>query len=257
MNDFPDASDYRQQCLSQFLQEDGRTMILPMDHPIGVPVAGLEKPGAVIESLSEWADGYVVNLGIARACAASLKGKGICLRTDSYNVRAEGPGAGSLALFDTHDALAVGAHAVMNMTFPGGDREADILAEAADLISGSLQTGVPVIIEALPVGLGQADAYTPENVAFAVRQAAELGADIVKTTFPTNGTESDFRAIVEACPVPVVVLGGAAMGDDEALLEMVSTSISAGAAGIAIGRNVWQHADPPGILSQLHAIVHA
>ena len=66
----------------------------------------------------------------------------------------------------------------------------------------------------------------------------------------------DFRRIVDSCFVPVIVLGGAAMGDDEALLTMVKKAIDAGASGIAVGRNVWQHADPPKIAAALGAIVH-
>ena len=56
--------------------------------------------------------------------------------------------------------------------------------------------------------------------------------------------------------VPVVVLGGAAMGDDRALLTMVKNSIDAGASGIAVGRNVWQHAHPPAVAAALREIVH-
>jgi DhnA family fructose-bisphosphate aldolase class Ia len=78
----------------------------------------------------------------------------------------------------------------------------------------------------------------------------------VKTTFPTNGTVDDFKVIVEAALVPVIVLGGAAMGDDKALLAMVKNAMDAGASGIAIGRNVWQHSNPPAIAAALNAIVH-
>ena len=89
-----------------------------------------------------------------------------------------------------------------------------------------------------------------------MRLAAELGADVVKTAYPTNGTVDDFRSIVEAALVPVVVLGGAAMGDDTALLTMVKNAMDAGASGIAVGRNVWQHAKPAAVAAALQAIVH-
>ena len=84
----------------------------------------------------------------------------------------------------------------------------------------------------------------------------ELGADVVKTAFPTGASVDAFRAIVESCFVPVVVLGGAAMGDDAALLGMVEKAMAAGAAGVAIGRNVWQHGNPAGIARALQAVVH-
>ena len=88
------------------------------------------------------------------------------------------------------------------------------------------------------------------------RAAAELGADIVKTAFPTGASAEEFKDIVDACFVPVIVLGGAAMGDDEALLSMVKKAIDGGASGIAVGRNVWQHPNPQGIAKALYAVVH-
>ena len=115
---------------------------------------------------------------------------------------------------------------------------------------------MPTIIEALPVGLGRPEDYTATKVGFAVRQAAELGADVVKTAYPTGATVDEFKKIVDACFVPVIVLGGAAMGDDKALLTMVKNSMDAGAKGLAVGRNVWQHKNPKLIAKKLHAIVH-
>ena len=83
-----------------------------------------------------------------------------------------------------------------------------------------------------------------------------MGADVVKTAFPTNGTADDMKSIVDAVFVPVIVLGGAAMGDDAGLFKMVEDAMKAGAAGIAIGRNVWQHSNPAAVARSLHAIVH-
>ncbi|MEM7602708.1 MAG: fructose-bisphosphate aldolase, partial [Verrucomicrobiota bacterium] len=134
--------------------------------------------------------------------------------------------------------------------------EVGIMREAAELITESLETDIPVILEALPFGIGRPDDYTIENIGFTVRAAAELGSDVVKTAFPTGASADQFKAIVEACPVPVIVLGGAAMGDDSALLEMVRTAMDGGASGIAIGRNVWQHTEPTKIAAALNAIVH-
>ena len=243
--------------LSQFFGEDGRTVILPIDHGTVIPVKGLEKPAELIGSLRESLDGFVVNLGIAIACKDALTGKGICLRTDGYKPTYPGNAdMGSYRLFTADDAERVGAHAMMNMCYLHHPREADNFRECAAVISEGIESDIPVILEALPFGIGRPDDYTVENVGFAVRLAAELGADVVKTTFPTNGTVDDFKAIVEAALVPVIVLGGAAMGDDRALLAMVKNAMDAGASGIAIGRNVWQHAAPPAMAAAMNAIVH-
>jgi DhnA family fructose-bisphosphate aldolase class Ia len=243
--------------LKAFFQDDGRTVILPIDHGTAIPVAGLERPGEVILSLKDSVDGFVVNLGVAQACKSELAGKGVCLRTDCYKpVYPGNPDTGPERLYTCDDAQLLGAHAIMNMCYPLHSHEFKNFRDCADLISESLDSQMPVILESLPIGIGRPDDYTVENIGFVVRLAAELGADVVKTVFPTNGSVDDFKAIVDAAIVPVVVLGGAAMGDDEALLTMVKNSIEAGASGIAVGRNVWQHRNPPAIAKALRAIVH-
>ncbi|MCZ6672488.1 MAG: hypothetical protein O7C75_06050 [Verrucomicrobia bacterium] len=243
--------------LKAFFQEDGRTVILPIDHGTAIPVTGLERPGDVISSVRESVDGFVVNLGVAQVCKSELTGKGVCLRTDCYKPTYPGnPDTGPFRIYTCDDAQLVGAHAIMSMCYPHHPNEAKNIRECADLISESLDSQVPVIIESLPFGIGRPEDYTVENIGFVVRLAAELGADVVKTAFPTGGSVDDFKRIVEAALVPVVVLGGAAMGDDEALLTMVKNSIDAGASGIAVGRNVWQHTNPPAVAMALRAIVH-
>lgn len=242
--------------LSRFLQSDGRTVILPIDHGTIIPVPTLH-PRELIEELNPVVDGYVVNLGVALNAADLLENKGICLRTDCYKpVYGDNVDEGSYRLYGADEAVTVGAHAMMNMLYSHHPNEADNAREVAELIAESLETDIPVILEALPFSIGRPDDYTVENVAFTVRAAAELGADIVKTAFPTNGSVDDFKGIVDSCFVPVVVLGGAAMGDDRALLSMVKNSIDAGAVGIAVGRNVFQHPQPAQIAAALHAIVH-
>ncbi|MFT5110263.1 MAG: DhnA family fructose-bisphosphate aldolase class Ia [Pseudoalteromonas tetraodonis] len=111
-------------------------------------------------------------------------------------------------------------------------------------------------MEALPYGIGRGEDYTLANIGFTVRMAAELGADVVKTAFPTGASVDEFREIIESCFVPVIVLGGAAMGDDEALLKMVRDAMAAGAAGVAVGRNVWQHKNPVEIGQRMAEIIH-
>ncbi|MEC5128272.1 hypothetical protein VSU19_16035 [Verrucomicrobiales bacterium BCK34] len=247
----------RESNLSRFFQSDGRTVILPIDHGTVIPVKGLEDPRGLIETLNPVVDGYVVNLGVALAAADAFEDKGICLRTDCYKpVFGSNMDEGSYRVFGADEALTVGAHAMMNMIYTHHSNEAAITRDAAELIGESLETDVPVIMETLPFGIGFPHEYTVENIGFAARFAAELGADVVKTAFPTNGSAEEFKDIVDASIVPVIVLGGAAMGDDEALLTMVRKAMDGGASGIAIGRNVWQHAEPVKIAAALNAIVH-
>jgi DhnA family fructose-bisphosphate aldolase class Ia len=248
------AAMNKQDYLSRFFKADGRTVILPIDHGTAIPVPGLESPAELIEKVKPFVDGYVANFGAALACAKQLEGKGICLRTDVYKPPfGENTDHGSFLTFSIDDALETDAHAVMNMLYPHHPNEAQMFRECAELISESQQTGIPVILESLPFGIGRPDEYTVENIRFAVRAAAELGADVVKTSYP--GDRDAFEAIVKECYVPVVVLGGAA-SKDAGILKMVADAISGGASGVAIGRNVWQHAQPERMAKAIHAIVH-
>ncbi len=238
-----------------FLRANGRTVIVPIDHGTAIPVPGLEHPAELIAALHPWADAFVVNYGTARACRSALDGRATCLRTDVYKPALAGHvDHGAWMTCGAVEAVRVGARCVMHMLYPHHPDEARQFRESARLISECHAAGLPVITEVLPYGLGRTADYTPENISFAVRAAAELGADVVKTAWP--GDKDAFRRIVDATYVPVIVLGGAAANDDASILGMVADAIAAGAAGIAIGRNVWQHANPPLMLRRLHAIVH-
>ncbi|MBP7951490.1 MAG: hypothetical protein KA004_17755 [Verrucomicrobiales bacterium] len=248
----------KETCLETFFGNDARTMIIPMDHGTLVPVPGLGNGRDVIRELRDFADGFIVNYGLAACAAEELEDKGVCLRTDCGNTfvrkEAEFTPAGAYRLWSAEAAYAVGATAVMNMCFPGHVSEAEIIADCAALIEEARESDMPVMLETLPYGLGRPEAYTPENIRFAVRLAAELGADVVKTAYP--GSKEEFRSIVAECYVPVIVLGGQVSNAPNAILEMVRDAMDCGAAGIAIGRNIWQHPTPVKMARALHAIVH-
>jgi fructose-bisphosphate aldolase/2-amino-3,7-dideoxy-D-threo-hept-6-ulosonate synthase len=114
--------------------------------------------------------------------------------------------------------------------------------------------GIPFQAEVIPGGFDQPEQHTPANIARVCRQAAEMGADYVKTLY-TGDPESMHRA-VEGATVPVVILGGDRTSDEDALLRQVRDALSAGVAGVAFGRNIWSHPDPAAITRRLVAVVH-
>lgn len=239
-----------------FNPASGRAVIVPLDHGTIVPVPGLEDPRALLEALHPLADGFIVNLGLALRFAHVLAGKGIVLRADSGNTCIENLSSdGSFRLYGAAQAQAAGAHALMNMLFPGHPNEASIIRDCAALVAETLDSPLPVMLETLPYGLGRSADYTPENIRFCVRLACELGADVVKTAYP--GDPEAFRAICREAYVPVIILGGASGRiRPEDLLRDVAAAIEAGASGIAIGRNLWQHPRPEAMARALHAVVH-
>jgi DhnA family fructose-bisphosphate aldolase class Ia len=91
-------------------------------------------------------------------------------------------------------------------------------------------------------------------VKHAARVGAELGADIVKVNY--TGSPDTFREVVEGCPVPVVIAGGEKVETDRDLLEMVAGALKAGAAGVSIGRNAFQHKDPIRVVQAIGRMTH-
>src|SRR3954467_2540601 len=94
----------------------------------------------------------------------------------------------------------------------------------------------------------------PEKIVPLVRQAVELGADIIKAD-PTDDVDVYHRVITIAGRIPVLVRGGGKAADAE-ILARTEKLMQQGAAGIVYGRNIIQHQDPAGMTRALMAIVH-
>jgi DhnA family fructose-bisphosphate aldolase class Ia len=114
--------------------------------------------------------------------------------------------------------------------------------------------GIPFQAEVIPGGFDQPDQHTPANIARVCRQAAEMGADYVKTLY--TGDPESMQRVVEGACVPVVVLGGDRTSDEDALLRQVRDALSAGVLGVAFGRNIWSHPDPAAMTRRLVEVVH-
>lgn len=111
----------------------------------------------------------------------------------------------------------------------------------------------PLVMKTNPEG-GSASVSDPEKIATLVRQAVELGADIIKVD-PVEPMERFAEVVAIAHPIPVLVRGGGKVTTKE-LLERTKIAIEVGAKGIVYGRNVVQHAYPGSLVAALRAIVH-
>jgi class I fructose-bisphosphate aldolase len=118
------------------------------------------------------------------------------------------------------------------------------------------RTGMPLMVEPLvmaPRGGGYAVDGDADHIVALVRQAAELGADLIKAD-PTDDLDA-YHRVVTAARVPVLVRGGGRVSDEE-LLERTNAVLLRGARGIVYGRNIIQHPDPVSMVRKLHAVVH-
>lgn len=95
-----------------------------------------------------------------------------------------------------------------------------------------------------------AEPTSPEWIKLHTRMALELGADVLKTEY-TGNTET-MREVIEACPAPILVLGGNRKSESEAM-GLARGAMAAGAAGLFFGRNVFQSADVAASVRKLRA----
>ena len=93
-----------------------------------------------------------------------------------------------------------------------------------------------------------------DQVVHAARLGQERGGDFIKTSY--SGSIESFREVVETCPIPIVILGGAKMESDRDLLQVVKDSIDAGGSGTCMGRNMFQHENPTAVVAAVVKIVH-
>jgi DhnA family fructose-bisphosphate aldolase class Ia len=149
------------------------------------------------------------------------------------------------------NALRLGADSVKVIASSGSRDEWRALARYAHVCE---RWGMPLQAEVIPGGFQMREQHTPENIALVARQAAEMGADYVKTLY-TGDVESMQRA-VEGATVPVLVLGGDRASNDASLLRQVDDALSAGVAGVAFGRNIWSHPEPSAITARLRDLIH-
>jgi fructose-bisphosphate aldolase/2-amino-3,7-dideoxy-D-threo-hept-6-ulosonate synthase len=152
------------------------------------------------------------------------------------------------------EALKVGADAVSVHVNIGSETEANQLQKLGTVAERCTMWGMPLLAMMYPRGAKVTDQYAEEFVAHAARAGAELGADMIKTNY--TGDPDSFARVVESCPVPVIIAGGPKVETDAELLQMISDAIAAGARGVAIGRNVFQHDKPTDIVRAIARIVH-
>lgn len=225
-----------------------------MDHPAYM---GTGVPARAVAGVAEGRpDAILATWHLARSHPEAFADSGLILRVDGgISELGDAPSADtSTILYNAEQAMVLGADAVVIMVFPGTPDEHHSLCRLARLSAECELLGLPLMAESIPGGWGQSVPWTSENVGRGARLAIELGADIVKTLCP--GPAEEFHTVVEACPGPVVALGGPKVDDEDEVVATARGVVDAGAAGVAIGRNVWGSPDPAALIGRLHDAVH-
>jgi DhnA family fructose-bisphosphate aldolase class Ia len=225
---------------------DGRLLLVAMDHAAFMgPVQGLDLR-TMAQVVSAGADAIMTTYGTARRASQTPGVLGQAALVLSLDVHAADPEQ------QVENALCLGADSVKVLATSGERAEWAALERYALVCE---RWGMPFQAEVIPHGFDQRDKHTPENIARVCRQAAEMGADYIKSLY-TGDPESMQRVVEGACDVPIVILGGERASDEAALLRQVADALSAGVRGVAFGRNIWSHADPAGMTARLVEALH-
>lgn len=235
---------------------NGRTIIVPMDHGVTIgAVEGLvDMRDTVNDMATGGADAVLMHKGLVR-CGHRNAGSDIGLIIHLSASTALSPLGNTKTLVGTvEEAIKHGADCVSVHVNLGDPNERLMLADLGRVAESCDNWGIPLLAMMYARGPQIQNGYAKDVVAHCARVGVELGADIVKV--PYTGDVESFSEVVAACCVPVVIAGGERMDSTRQILQMVQDSLSAGGAGISVGRNVFQHPNRVALVKALRAIVH-
>ena len=230
-----------------FNRMSGHTVMLAFDHGyIMGPTSGLERMDLTIVPLIPYADCLMCTRGALRQIVPPTCNKPISLRAS----------AGSTILTELNDecllsmeeCLRLNASMVAVMVAIGSRFEALTVRNLTTMVDQGSRYNVPVLGV---TAVGKELVRDARYLSLATRVCAENGAHVIKTYY----CESGFEKVTAACPVPIVIAGGKKLPEREAL-QMAYEAIDQGAAGVDMGRNVFQADCPTAMLQAVRRVVH-
>ncbi len=231
----------------------GRYVVVPMDHGTTLgAVDGLADVERTVDAVTRGgADAVLTHKGLAPRVHPNRNGAGYVVHLNAST--AVGPDADDKRQVATvEEAVRAGADAVSFHVNVGSEYEREQMEDLAAVTDAAGRLGVPVLAMAYARG-PDVVGDDPEHVGHAARLAEELGADLVKTAY--TGSAGSFERVVDSTRLPVLIAGGEPAGD-RATLEAVRDAMDAGAAGVSMGRTVFQHGDPEAMTAAVAAVVH-
>ena len=233
-----------------------KTVIIPMDHGVTVgPIEGLaDMREAISKVVAGGANAILMHKGMVHAGHRGTgKDVGLIIHLSAGTSISPDPNAKELVC-TVEEAIKLGADAVSVHINLGAETDKEMLGQLGLVSRHCSQWQMPLVAMMYTRGPKIKDEFDVANVKLAARVGAELGADIVKVVY--TGSVDSFTEVVQGCPVPVVIAGGPKMDSDEDIFKMVEGALDAGAAGLSIGRNAFQHEKPDKIIEALCKMVH-
>ncbi|QZY54412.1 3-hydroxy-5-phosphonooxypentane-2,4-dione thiolase [Crassaminicella profunda] len=231
-----------------FNPKTGKTLMLAFDHGyIMGSTAGLERLDLSIPPLIEDADVLMATRGALRSTIMPKMNKAIALRCSAGSSVLKEDMSHEIIGVNIEDAIRMNASCMAIQVFVGASGECQTLNNLSKTIDAGNRYGIPVLGV---TAVGKEMERTTRYFLLATRIIAELGAHIIKTYYC-----KDFEKITSACPVPIVIAGGKKVSEAKAL-EIAYRAIQEGAAGVDMGRNVFQAENPKAMIKALRSIVH-
>ncbi len=231
-----------------FRPATGRTVMLAIDHGYFLgPTSGLERPDLTIVPLLPYTDALMLTRGILRSVIPATFGQGVVIRASGGPSTLKELSNEQLAM-DIDDAVRLNVSAMAVQVHIGGEFETQTVTNMTRLVDMGLRAGIPTVgVTAVGKNLVRDARY----LGLATRICAELGAQVVKTYYCDQG----FETITAGCPVPIVMAGGKKLGELDAL-TMAYNAVSQGAAGVDMGRNIFQSDAPAAMIQAITKVVH-
>jgi len=225
-----------------------RTVMLAIDHGyFQGPTTGLERVDLAIVPLLPYADALMTTRGMVRSTIPPASGTPIVLRASGGPSVLRELSDEQIAV-GMEDAVRINACAVAVQVFIGGEHETQSVRNMTRLVDAGQRYGIPVLAV---TAVGKELTRDARYLRLATRICAELGAHFVKTYY----CEPDFDTVAAACPVPLVMAGGRKLPERDALI-MAHDAIENGAAGVDMGRNIFQSDTPEAMIRAVGAVVH-
>jgi putative autoinducer-2 (AI-2) aldolase len=231
-----------------FNPQSGRTVMLAVDHGyIQGPTTGLERIDLSIVPLLPQCDALFCTRGILRSVIPADSTKPMVLRASGGPSILKDLANEQIAL-DMEDAVRLNASGVGVQVYIGSEFETQTIHNMTRLVDAGLKAGMPVMgITAVGKDMKRDAQY----FRLACRIIAELGAQYVKTYYVEHG----FETVTSSCPVPIVMAGGKKLPELDAL-TMAYNAVQQGAAGVDMGRNIFQSDAPQAMIAAVNAVVH-
>ena len=233
-----------------------KMMAITVDHSIsrGIMTGLIPIQETIDKIVAGGPNAITLTKGIAELCFPRHAGKvSILLKCSSY---APVHPTNDISFGDVEEAVRMGADGCSVGAMMLGDHQGQQVADIGRFSKDCMSQGMPLIGHMYPKGesVSKADQTKWENIAYCCRAGAELGVDIIKTTY--TGDPKTMEKVVAACPARVVIQGGDSCKTIEDYIKMTREAMDAGVGGVTFGRFVWEYKNITELVLVLKSVIH-